>query len=562
MTDQIPYQYIVVYFLGGLALFLYGMKTMSKGMKKISGERIRSLMSQLTNNRVIGMLTGAFATTIVQSSSAIIVMLVGLVQSRIMTNLQAMGVILGAEIGTTVNAQLIAFRLHDYALLIFSAGFLLHVMAKKQSYKHAGEALAGFGLLFFGMQLMSEAMEPIRGYGPFLQLLDAFSEPLLSVAVGTLFTALIQSSSAFVGIIIVLAQQGALSLEASIPLMLGANIGTCITAAIASIGTYRAAKRVSLAQVLFNVSSVLLFLCFIPEIAGVVRSISPGEASDQVNTVTNHLPRQIANAHTLYNVLMACIFLPLTPLFARLVLLLLPDKEDEVRLIPMTWHIKQSVITSPPLALSCARAEAGRMNKILTRMLEAAIPPFFSKDPGADTVFPQLTLVDGIVMREQKIDYLESAVTDYLFQIMRQELTPAESSEVYGLLNIVKDQEALGDVIEVRMLQLLQSKESMGVELSSEGEEEIRSLHGHVCTCMTLLTEAIESPDTGKATAILTEIESFDQLELHTEHHHLQRIQHMVSVSEASHDLHMELVDALKHILFYCKGITQNLLTY
>ncbi len=531
-------------------------------MKKMSGDRIRSLMSKLTANRFLGMLSGAFATMVVQSSSTIIVMLVGLVQSRIMTYVQAMGVILGAEIGTTVNAQLIAFRLHDYALLIFAAGFLLHVTAKKQSYQNAGEALAGFGLLFFGMQLMSQAMEPLHDYRPFIALLDTFSKPLISVCVGMVCTAIIQSSSAFVGIIIVLAQQGVLTLETSIPLMLGANIGTCITAAIASVGTCRAAKRVSLAQILFNLSSVSFFLCFIQEMAGIVRFFSPGPVDGDLATTVAHIPRQIANTHTLYNLVMAFAFLPLTPFFAKLVVRLLPDKPEEARLIPMVWHLKHSAVSTPLLALSYARAEVGRMNKILSRMLASAIPPFFNKQPASDVIFPQLSLVDGIVMREQKIDYLESQVTAYLFQIMRQELHPKESGEVFTLLKIVKDQEALGDVIEVRMLQLLREKKSKRVALSREGELEIRTLHAHVCSCMEQLTMAIESADCTRASGILAQMEEFERLELLTESHHLQRIQQKVSVSETSHDLHMELIDALKHILFYCMAITKNLLEY
>ena len=554
MTGQLPYQYIVVYFIGGLALFLYGMRTMSNGMKKISGERIRSLMSTLTDNRILGLITGAFATTIIQSSSAVMVMLVGLVQSRIMTYVQAMGVILGAEVGTTVTAQLIAFRLHDYALIIFATGFLIQVTAEEQSYKNGGEALAGFGLLFFGMQVMSEAMAPLQDYNPFLQLLDSFSQPLISVLVGTVFTALIQSSSAFIGIIIVLAQQGALSLEAAIPLMLGANIGTCVTAAIACIGTHRAAKRVSLAQILFSVTSVLICLCFVKELAELVRYLTPGSLDQQTA-----LPRQIANAHTIYNVFMALAFLPLTPFFARLVQKILPDKSEEIRLIPMVWHLKQSAISTPPLALSYTWAEVGRMNKILCRMLRAAIQPFFSSDPGVDLIFPKLSLIDGIVMREKKIDYLEAEVTDYLFQIMRQELTPKESTEVFTLLSIVKDQETLGDVIEVRMMQLLHTKRTMGIEVSKEGKKEILLLHEHVCSCMEMLTEAIEDADSEKAEALLKKIDDFDQLELLTERQHLKRIFEKVSVSELSHNLHMELVDSLKQTLLYCKAITKNL---
>lgn len=561
VAEYLPYQYIIVYFLGGLAVFLYGMRIMSGGLKKISGERIRSLMSTLTDNRILGMLTGAFATTIVQSSSAIMVMLVGLVQSRIMTYVQAMGMILGAEIGTTVTAQLIAFRLHDFALIIFAAGFLLQVTAKKPAYKNGGEALAGFGLLFFGMQLMSEAMGPLRTYTPFLQLLETFSEPLFSVLAGTIFTALIQSSSAAMGIIILLGQQGSISLETGIALMLGANIGTCITAAIACIGTHRTAKRVSLAQIIFNVTGLFLCLSFIAELAEIVRHFSPSALPATSGDEAVALPRQIANAHTFYNVAMAFLFLPFTPLFARLVLRILPDKPEEKWLIPSVWHLKESALTTPPLALSYAWAEVGRMNKILCRMVEPAIRLFFNKDQNNDAIFPKLSAVDGIVMREKKINYLESAVTDYLFKIMRQELGDRESAEIFALLNIVKDQETLGDIVEVRIIKLLHTRSTMELEVSDEGEEEIRALHSHVCQCMEMLTDAIENMDKEKSRAILKKIDDFDQLKVQTEQMHLQRIQKNLRASESSHDIHMELIDILKQVLFYCKEITKNLIS-
>ena len=238
-TGAISWAALIMTLAGGLALFLYGMEKMSEGMKKSAGNRMRNILSALTNNRIIGMVVGAFVTMVIQSSSATTVMLVSFVQAQLMTFVQCLGVILGADIGTTITAQLIAFKLTDYALLMIAVGFTLTMFSKKDSTKYIGEAILGFGILFFGMKLMSDAMKPLRTYQPFINMLRGLENPILGLLVGTVFTALIQSSSAFTGIIIVLAQQGLLTLEAGIPLVMGANIGTCITAGLASIGTSR-----------------------------------------------------------------------------------------------------------------------------------------------------------------------------------------------------------------------------------------------------------------------------------------------------------------------------------
>lgn len=236
---------------------------------------MRSILTALTHNRVVALIVGAFVTMVIQSSSATTVMLVSFVQAELMTFVQTLGVILGADIGTTVTAQLIAFRITDYALLMIAVGFAFTMFARKDSHRNLGEAVLGFGILFFGMHLMSDAMVPLRTYEPFIRILRGLENPLLGLAVGTLFTALLQSSSAFIGIVIVLAQQGVLTLEAGIPLIFGANIGTSVTAGLASIGAKREAKLVALAHVLFKVGGVTLFVLWIPQFADMVRWLSP-----------------------------------------------------------------------------------------------------------------------------------------------------------------------------------------------------------------------------------------------------------------------------------------------
>ena len=398
--NSINWMFLIFGLFGGLALFLYGMEQMSNGLKKTAGDHIRSILSALTNNRLMGLTVGAFVTMVIQSSSATTVMLVSFVQAQLMTFVQSLGVILGADIGTTITAQLIAFNLTDYALLMIAIGFGIRMFAKKDTGKHIGEVIMGFGILFFGMKLMSDAMKPLRTYVPFIELLEGLENPLYGLLVGAIFTALIQSSSAFTGLIIVLAQQGLLTLDAGIPLIFGANLGTCVTAGLASIGTSREAKRVALAHTMFKIGGILLFVLWIPTFAEIIRNISPTSNSIGLDKLASETPRQIANAHTLFNVSLAFIFLPFTMLFSKLILFILPRRKVEVGVVPVTWHLDDTAISTPALAIGLAQTEISRMAKISKRMLNAIIIPFVSKEEKHDEIYPQLTLREGIDMRE------------------------------------------------------------------------------------------------------------------------------------------------------------------
>jgi phosphate:Na+ symporter len=546
---------VAVLFSGGLALFLYGIRLMSSGLKKASGERVRLLISMVTGNRIYGLLAGAFATVIVQSSSTIVATLVGLVQSGLMSCSQALAVILGAEIGTTAMAQLVAFRLHDYALMIFAAGFLLSVIAKKESLRFSGEALSGFGLLFFGLKLMSEAVVPLERYAPFLALLQYLTNPVLGVLAGMAITALMHSSAAFIGIVITLAQQGSLSLDAGILLLLGANIGTCITSVVASAGMMRAAKRVALAQVLFNVTGVLLFLPFFHQFAWLIRMVSPSVDVNAAGRLAFEVPRQIANAHSFLNLLMALILLPSLSLFDTLLNRLLPDDPEEKRLLPSVWYLKDSALSTPLLALSYAKAEVSRMGSIAGKMVYAALYPFLNSDSGRDAVFPGLSIIDGMNMREDKLDFLEIKLTDYLIKISRNGLNERESKELFALMNIVRDLESMGDVIETLSVKLVNKKKSLKRELTEAGKYELMELHNLVCREIEQLTDALRDLDSVKAGVVIQADERFRELVSKAEMAHLKRVA-LVPEAEATHDLHMELVNVLKQIHHYCKSIS------
>ena len=545
--------------LGGLSLFLYGMAKMSEGMKKAAGDRMRNILAALTSNRVIGMTVGAFVTMIIQSSSATTVMLVSFVQAELMTYVQAISIILGANIGTTITAQLVAFKLTDYALLLITIGFVMTMFSKEDAIKHIGEAILGFGILFFGMKLMSDSMTPLRTFQPFIDIMKGMENPITGILIGAIFTALIQSSSAFTGIVIVLAQQGLLTLEGGIPLIFGANIGTCITAGLASIGTIRDAKRVAIAHVFFNIGGVLLFILLIPQLAEIVRWISPVSELTGIEKLAMESPRQIANAHTIFNITVGLIFLPFTTILAHYVYKVLPDKKIEDGIIPVTWHLDDGAISTPALAIDLARSEILRMAKILGRMLEAIIQPFTDNEPLQDDVYPQLSLVEGVEMREEKLDYLDMKIVKYLRKIGQQELSENQIQEVYGLMSIVNDIESIGDTIEKNMIPLLAKKDSLNMDFSPEGKEELSLYHNKVCKQINRLKKAFSKLDPGKAEKIINKEGKYSALETKYRISHLERLHQEREESIETHEIHMELMDLLKQINVYSGEIAKTI---
>jgi phosphate:Na+ symporter len=560
-TTTISWPMLIMTLAGGLALFLYGMEKMSEGMKKSAGDRMRNILSALTNNRIIGMFVGAFVTMVIQSSSATTVMLVSFVQAQLMTFVQTLGIILGADIGTTITAQLIAFKLTDYALLMIAVGFALTMFSKKDSMKYIGEAILGFGILFFGMKLMSDAMKPLRTFLPFIDMLRGLENPILGLLVGSVFTALIQSSSAFTGIIIVLAQQGLLTLEAGIPLVMGANIGTCITAGLASIGTSREAKRVALAHVLFKIGGVAIFILWIPIFADIIRWLSPVGSGVGLEKLAAETPRQIANAHTIFNVSLAFIFLPFTTFFANTIMKIYPEKKEEKGVQPIIWHLEDTAISTPALAIDLTRSEVLRMTKILGRMLEAIIKPFTTNEPLQDEVYPQLSLVEGVEMREEKLDYLDEKIIRYLRKIGQQELSDNQIQEVYGMMSIVNDIENIGDTIEKNMVPLIAKKSVLNMDFSPEGKEELTIYHTKVCKQVNRLKKALSKLDTDKAEKIINKEGKYSALETKYRISHLGRLHEEREESIETHEIHMELMDLLKQINVYSGEIAKTIHT-
>ncbi len=526
---------------GGLGLFLFGMDMMSSSLQRGAGHRMRGILSVLTRNRMIGMAMGALVTMVIQSSSATTVVLVSFVQAGLMSFAQTLGVILGADIGTTITAQLIAFKLTDYALLIIAMGFGLRYLTKHVRMKQLGDAMLGFGILFFGLSIMGKAMEPLHNYKPFIDIMAGLENPVLGIFVGAAFTALIQSSSAFSGIIIIMAQQGFLGLEAGIPLIFGANIGTCVTAALASLNSVRDAKRVALAHTLFKVFGVLLMLAWIPNFTALVERIS-GDAS---------IARQVANAHTVFNVGIALIFLPFTPLFARLVIRILPDRDEPVLQKNRARHLDSKMLNAPALALNLAKVEILRMGDEVKSMAERIPAAYFDRN---------MDMLDAIHSGEDMVDDLESEISDYLIEIGKQRINKEQTEEVYLMMHVTKQYELIADIIDKELRPLARKMAAEGVVFSQSGTAEVRAFHLKMLKQVARSLEAFRDGSLDEARKIKAKHQRYITLEGNYRQAHYERVHHAVAESVVSSKYHLDLMDALHRIDSYATNIARALL--
>lgn len=550
--DKISWTMQIIGLFGGLAFFLFGMELLSNGMKHAAGNQLRYVLATLTENRFRGMVLGIIVTMIIQSGSATSVMLVGFVQAGLMSFVQTVGVLIGAGIGMTVTAQLIAFKVTDFALVMISAGFLFRMTAKKEVIKNIAEVVLGFGILFYGLKLMGDSMTPLRSSQAVVDLLAGLASPAIGLLIGTVLTAIIQSSTAFIGILIILGTSGMLNLEATIPMILGANIGTCITAGFASIGTSREAKRVALANVLFRVIAVAVFIWFVPDFAAFIERLAEQFGSD--------LARQIANVHTVFNVVIGVILLPLTSSYAKLIMKIMPDVESHDPYPPMSTFLDEDKILSPALGVDLARTEISRMAGSLETMLRAVAVPFVTNETKRDKHYPGISLMEGIDRREDEIDFLEEKIVAYLIRIAQIADSEEYTKISYAMISIVKDMESIGDIVHRNLRNLVIKKQSLQYDFSNEGKEELAIYHQKVCKQIRLLKEAFAEKDLEKAQRIMVKERKYLDLELQYRARHLDRLVREKAESVATHEVHMELMNLMAQIIVYSSNIAKTFL--
>jgi phosphate:Na+ symporter len=481
---------------GGLALFLAGLDLLSEGLKKAAGETLRTVMEKLTVNRFMGALTGAFVTAVLNSSSVTTVLVVGFVTAGVMTLSQSVSVIMGANIGSTFTAQILAFNISAYALIPVAIGFFMTFSGKTERTKQVGMMVMGLGLVFYGMGLMSDGMKPLRTYEPFVEFLAKMENPLLGILAGAVFTGLVQSSAATVGIAIAMASEGLLTLPAGIALALGANVGTCATALLAAIGKPTEAVRTAVVHVSFNILGVLIWLPLLDVLADVAVQVSPTATGlEGTAKLAAEVPRQIANANTMFNVINTLLFIGFTNWFARLAEKLVPERALPEGVIIEPEFLDEGAFKAPSVALENARHEIERAGKITLNMLKDFSTAIDRRDQAQ---------LDDIARRDDEVDILDAEILKYLGHIRQGTLTEAESQDHQALMTAMMNLENLADVVETDMVNLAKNYIRRDFKPSSEETREmLGGLWNAVVSSVELAVKAVGQNDQRAAQDVL-----------------------------------------------------------
>ncbi len=537
---------------GGLALFLFGMDQLSESLKLVAGGRMKSLLSRLTTNRLTAAFSGALVTAVIQSSSVTTVLLVGFISAGLMTMVQSVGVIMGANIGTTITAQIVAFKVEEYALLLIALGFAVRFFTSRERIRHQGMILLGLGLIFFGMGVMGDAMNPLRSSPVFLDLMKNMETPVLGILVGALFTALVQSSSATTGVVIVLATQGFITLPAGIALAFGANIGTCVTALLASLGKPREALQAAGVHVLFNVLGVVVWLGFIDQLAGWVVAISPvAEGLSGVDRLAAETPRQIANAHTLFNISNTVLFLPFAGLFGKVVERLIPKRPIPDSLLVRPRYLDDELFRTPTLAIDRARLEVLHMGDRVRAMMTEVLPAVFEGES------EELLEVKA---QDEGVDLLHGHIVTYLGRLSQENLSGQVSRELLSILEAANDLEAIGDIVETNLVDQGFSRLEEGVRVSQVTQEVLLDFQKVTFRAFDLALQAVSQKSREAAQAVVDMKTEVNQMAEMASLHEVKRLVADEPRRLETYTLEVDVLKYLKRVYYFSKRMARGTL--
>lgn len=538
--------------LGGLALFLFGMEQMTNGLKAAAGKRMKQILAKLTTNRFSATLTGALVTALIQSSSVTTVLVVGFISAGLMSLTQSIGIIMGANIGTTITAQIIAFKVTTAALPMIAIGFGMMSIGKSDNLKNYGNLIMGLGLVFFGMTVISDSMAPLSSHQPFLDLMVEMESPLIGIGIAVLFTALIQSSSATTSIVIVMASQGFITLPAGIALALGADIGTCVTALLAAIGKPREALRAATVHILFNVVGVLIWVGFISQLADFAIWISPSYPElSGIEKLAAETPRQIANANTAFKVFNVLMFLPFIFYIARFVTWLIPDKTIVTKEIIRPKYLDNILLNTPTMALNCVRLELGHIGGIVAAMLNDIKPAFQQKNR---------TYLEDIINRDDKVDVLHKKILEYLGKIPQEKLSAEESKEFTQLMASASNIEAIGDVIESNLIPMRQKIVQKNIHVSDISKEIMDTLYETINKAFEKSVTAV-SENNPKDAQYVTNLKSeIQEMVNQILRHQSQQLVLSKKVQLDALRMEIELLEKLRQIYTLTKRIAKTVL--
>lgn len=518
---------IAIGMLGGLGLFLYGMQLMGNGLEKAAGKRLERIIEVLTSNRVVGVFVGIIVTGIIQSSSATTVMVVGFVNAGVMKLSQAVGIIMGANIGTTVTGQLVSLSLEQYAPIAIGIGVIMMMVSKQDKNKHIAQILVGFGILFMGMEFLKDALKPLREVQAFNDaMINLSHNPILGVLVGFVLTFMVQSSSASIGMLIALASQGVLPLTAAIPILYGDNIGTCTTALISSIGTNKNARRAAIIHLTFNIIGTILFMTILTvPIKHLVENLDPGD-----------IGRQIANTHTLFNLINVLVQLPFSFLLVKIAMLIIPDKGDEAS-SKATLYIDSRILETPSIALNSAIREAIHMCYVVRESFESSMNAFLKSDMNA---------VKKTYELEKTINTLEKDITDYLVALSNKQVGAEERIIIDALFNNINDIERIGDHVD-NIAELAEIGIERKLSFTGVANDELTEMYKRTMTTLDLAIEAYETGKTEPAYKAISIEGEIDELEAICRRGHIQRLNAQECTTESG-IIYLDIVGNLERI--------------
>ncbi|SFS82411.1 Na/Pi cotransporter family protein [Paenibacillus sp. 453mf] len=534
------WQDILFKFIGGLGIFLFGIKYMSDGLQKSAGDKMRGLLEKYTSNPILGVLFGIGVTILIQSSSGTTVMAIGLVNAGLMTLRQAIGVVMGANIGTTMTAFIVGIKIEEYALPIIAIGAFFLFFFNKKRFQYIGQIIFGFGTLFLGLSTMSGGLKPLREMPVFTDFMVQLSDqPILGLIVGTVFTIIVQSSSATIGILQTIADEGMISLQGALPILFGDNIGTTITAVLASIGATVAAKRTALVHVIFNVVGSIIFLILLPVVHAAVLWIGEG-----VN-----IRMQIAYAHGIFNVTNTLIFLPLIPVLAWIVTKAVPGKLQEIQFKAI--YLDDRLLATPALALGQAQHEIVRMGQFARESLQDATGYFLKKDNN---------LAELALQKEELINELNRKITDYIIKIHQNNdgLAAGETEKATGWFQTVSDIERIGDHAE-NMVELAEYSITNKLEFSKEATAELTEMIELADQAVEQAIIALEHQNEEAARAVLDHESQLDELEVKFRKNHIQRLNQNLC-SGGTGAIYLDILTNLERIGDHSKNIAQFVL--
>ncbi len=534
------YGSIILSAASGLGLFLYGMNLMGAGLQKAAGEKLKAIVGMLTKNKYIAVVVGILVTAVIQSSSATTVMVIGFVNAGIMSLNQAIGVIMGANVGTTVTAQLVSFNLEAIAPISVALGMIAYIVNKGSKAKDYAEILIGFGILFVGMVYMKDAVKPLREIKAFQDMLISFgSNPILGIFVGFLLTLLLQSSSASIGILVALAVEGALPLASALPILYGDNIGTCTTALLSSIGASKNAQRAAVMHLTFNVIGTLVFVLFLNKpIIYVVTTLNPTEVA-----------RQIANAHTLFNITNVFIQLPFSALIVKFAERIIPQKE-EVKKVQTITKLDLRMLSTPSIALENAYRECLNMGNVALTSLQKSVSGFLEKN-SAD-------LAETFRL-EKDINQMEKEIIEYLVAVSNTDISLDDRLIVDGLFNTINDIERIGDHAE-NIAELGESYVEQNLNFSAESQVELAVMVEKVFDSVVSALDAMRTGDIDIANRVLEMENQVDDLEKANRAAHIYRLNHNMCRPESG-VLFLDLISNLERISDHAANIAESVLS-